>query len=175
MNKGKDRASKLFFSDKRNAKDLVSLVLRRLGIEEEPKEVEEADPVLSFMDRKFSLERLLDKLFKVTLSNEETSTFCFVGLENQSKFDAHMLIRAGIASLLLYDRALQRKEKLKPVVIAVLNMSDGKWKGPVSLVLKTTEFNQNRPLILTKRNITDFNQNMAECSRNTIISLSLAI
>lgn len=42
-------------------------------------------------------------------------------------------------------------------------------------VLKTTEFNQNRPLILTKRNITDFNQNMAECSRNTIISLSLAI
>ena len=104
MNKGKDRASKLFFSDKRNAKDLVSLVLRRLGIEEEPKEVEEADPVLSFMDRKFSLERLLDKLFKVTLSNEETGTFCFVGLENQSKFDAHMLIRAGIASLLLYDR-----------------------------------------------------------------------
>ena len=44
-----------------------------------------------------------------------------------------MLIRAGIASLLLYDRTLQRKEKLKPVVIAVLNMSDGKWKGPVSL------------------------------------------
>ena len=42
-------------------------------------------------------------------------------------------------------------------------------------MLKTTEFNQNRPLILTKRNITDFNQNMAECSRNTIISLSLAI
>ena len=42
-------------------------------------------------------------------------------------------------------------------------------------LLKTTEFNQNRPLILTKRNITDFNQNMAECSRNTIISLSLAI
>ena len=42
-------------------------------------------------------------------------------------------------------------------------------------VLKTTEFNQNRPLILTKRNITDFNQNMAECSRNTIISLSSAI
>ena len=125
MNKGKDRASKLFFSDKRNAKDLVSLVLRRLGIEEEPKEVEEADPVLSFMDRKFSLERLLDKLFKVTLSNEETGTFCFVGLENQSKFDAHMLIRAGIASLLFYDRTLQRKEKLKPVVIAVLNMSDG--------------------------------------------------
>ncbi|MBS7293073.1 MAG: hypothetical protein KIG75_05550, partial [Bacteroidales bacterium] len=46
---------------------------------------------------------------------------------------------------------------------------------PWSKVLKTTEFNQNRPLILTKRNITDFNQNMAECSRNTIISLSLAI
>ena len=45
----------------------------------------------------------------------------------------------------------------------------------VVIVLKTTEFNQNRPLILTKRNITDFNQNMAECSRNTIISLSLAI
>ena len=43
------------------------------------------------------------------------------------------------------------------------------------MMLKTTEFNQNRPLILTKRNIIDFNQNMAECSRNTIISLSLAI
>ena len=53
-----------------------------------------------------------------------------------------------------------------------------KAKGLLSQMLsllKTTEFNQNRPLILTKRNITDFNQNMAECSRNTIISLSLAI
>ena len=48
-------------------------------------------------------------------------------------------------------------------------------KRVTAIVLKTTEFNQNRPLILTKRNITDFNQNMAECSRNTIISLSLAI
>ena len=53
---------------------------------------------------------------------------------------------------------------------------DKNWeKWCVLEVLKTTEFNQNRPLILTKRNITDFNQNMAECSRNTIISLSLAI
>ena len=53
--------------------------------------------------------------------------------------------------------------------LKILVWDDGYW------VLKTTEFNQNRPLILTKRNITDFNQNMAECSRNTIISLSLAI
>ena len=35
MEKGKDRASKLFFSDPDRAKDLVSLVLRMRGIKAE--------------------------------------------------------------------------------------------------------------------------------------------
>ena len=56
-----------------------------------------------------------------------------IALENQSKYDAHMLIRAGITSLLLYDWKLSLKEDLKPVFIVVLNMSDEEWKGPTRL------------------------------------------
>ena len=44
-----------------------------------------------------------------------------------------MLIRAGITSLLVYDWKLSLNEELKPNFIVVLNMSDSKWKGPLSL------------------------------------------
>ncbi|MGN1190366.1 MAG: Rpn family recombination-promoting nuclease/putative transposase [Candidatus Ornithospirochaeta sp.] len=133
MKKGKDRASKLFFSDPERAKEIVTIALRRLGIERELSEISIEDPVVSFLDTKISIERLLDKLYKVTLSDNERNTFCLVGLENQSKYDAHMLIRAGIASLLIYDWKLSLKEELKPSFIVVLNMSEGEWKGPSSL------------------------------------------
>ena len=133
MNKGKDRASKLFFSDPSRASDIVSLALRRLGVEAELSEITIEDPVVSFLKRKISMEKLFDKLYKVTLSDDEGSTFCFMGLENQSKYDAHMLIRAGIASLLVYDWKISLKEELKPNFIVVLNMSDRKWKGPTTL------------------------------------------
>lgn len=133
MKKGKDRASKLFFSDPERAKEMVKLVLNKMNIKAKLSELSIEDPVVSFLDRKISIERLLDKLYRVTLSEDEGSTFCLIGLENQSKFDAHMLIRAGIASLLIYDWTLSLKEELSPVFMVVLNMSDEKWKGPSSL------------------------------------------
>ena len=133
MEKGKDRASKLYFSDIGRAKEIITLVLRRLGIDAGLSEIVIEDPVVSFLDTKISMEKLLDKLYKVKLSDDNTTTFCLIGLENQSKFDAHMLIRAGITSLLLYDWKLSLKEELKPVFIVVLNMSDEEWQGPASL------------------------------------------
>ena len=133
MEKGKDRASKLYFSDLGRAREIITIALRRLGIDAGLSEIVIEDPVVSFLDTKISMEKLLDKLYKVKLSDENTTTFCLIGLENQSKFDAHMLIRAGITSLLLYDWKLSLKEELKPVFIVVLNMSDEEWKGPMRL------------------------------------------
>ena len=133
MEKGKDRASKLYFSDLGRAKELITIALRRLGIDAGLSEIVIEDPVVSFLDTRISMEKLLDKLYKVKLSDDNTTTFCLIGLENQSKFDAHMLIRAGITSLLLYDWKLSLKEDLKPVFIVVLNMSDEEWQGPASL------------------------------------------
>ena len=133
MEKGKDRASKLYFSDPERAREIVRLALKRMGVNVELTDLTIEDPVVSFMDTKISIEKLLDKLYKITLSNDESSTFCLMGLENQSKFDAHMLIRAGITSLLIYDWKLSLKEELKPVFIVVLNMSEGEWKGPTRL------------------------------------------
>ena len=129
MEKGKDRASKLFFSNPERAKDLVSLVLRRRGVNAELSGLSIEDPVVSFLDTKISMERLLDKLYKVTLGDEKGGNFCLIGLENQSSLDEHMLIRSGIASLLIYDWKLSLKEKVRPVIIVVLNMSDKKWGG----------------------------------------------
>ena len=133
MEKGNDRASKLYFSDPERAREIVRLALKRMGVNAELTDLTIEDPVVSFMDTKISIEKLLDKLYKITLSNDESSTFCLMGLENQSKFDAHMLIRAGITSLLIYDWKLSLKEELKPVFIVVLNMSEGEWKGPTRL------------------------------------------
>ena len=133
MEKGKGRASKLYFSDLGRAKELLTLALRRLGIDAGLSEIVIEDPVVSFLDTRISMEKLLDKLYKVKLSDDNTTTFCLIGLENQSKYDAHMLIRAGITSLLLYDWKLSLKEDLKPVFIVVLNMSDDEWQGPTSL------------------------------------------
>ena len=133
MEKGKDRASKLYFSDPERAREIVRLALKRMGVNAELTDLTIEDPVVSFMDTKISIEKLLDKLYKITLSNDESSTFCLMGLENQSKFDAHMLIRAGITSLLIYDWKLSLKGELKPVFIVVLNMSEGEWKGPTRL------------------------------------------
>ena len=133
MEKGKDKASKLYFSDLGRAKELITIALRRLGIDAGLSEIVIEDPVVSFLDTRISMEKLLDKLYKVKLSDDKTTTFCLIGQENQSKYDAHMLIRAGITSLLLYDWKLSLKEDLKPVFIVVLNMSDDEWQGPTRL------------------------------------------
>ena len=58
MEKGKDRASKLFFSDPDRAKDLVSLVLRMRGIKAELTGLAMEDPAVSFLDTRISMERL---------------------------------------------------------------------------------------------------------------------
>lgn len=131
--KRKDRSSKLFFSNPEHAREIVGLALRRLDIEAVSSGISIEDPVVSFLDRDISLERLLDKLYKVTLTDGRYNTFCLIGLENQSYYDAHMLIRAGITSLLVYDWKLSLNQELKPNFIVVLNMSDSKWKGPLSL------------------------------------------
>ena len=131
--KRKDRSSKLFFSNPEHAREIVGLALRRLDIGARASGISIEDPVVSFLDRDISLERLLDKLYKVTLTDGRYNTFCLIGLENQSYYDAHMLIRAGITSLLVYDWKLSLNEELKPNFIVVLNMSDSKWKGPLSL------------------------------------------
>ena len=116
MEKGKDRASKLYFSDLGRAREIITLALRRLGIDAGLSEIAVEDPVVSFLDTKISMEKLLDKLYKVKLSDDNTTTFCLIGLENQSKYDAHMLIGAGITSLLLYDWKLSLKEELKACI-----------------------------------------------------------
>ena len=85
MEKGKDRASKLYFSDLGRAKELITIALRRLGIDAGLSEIVIEDPVVSFLDTKISMEKLLDKLYKVKLSDDNTTTFCLIGLENQSK------------------------------------------------------------------------------------------
>ena len=131
--KRKDRSSKLFFSNPEHAREIVGLALRRLDIGARASGISIEDPVVSFLDTDISLERLLDKLYKVTLTDGRYNTFCLIGLENQSYYDAHMLIRAGITSLLVYDWKLSLNEELKPNFIVVLNMSDSKWKGPLSL------------------------------------------
>lgn len=131
--KRKDRSSKLFFSNPEHAREIVGLALRRLDIGARASGISIEDPVVSFLNRDISLERLLDKLYKVTLTDGRYNTFCLIGLENQSYYDAHMLIRAGITSLLVYEWKLSLNEELKPNFIVVLNMSDSKWKGPLSL------------------------------------------
>ena len=133
MKNGKDRSSKLFFSDNNRAREIVTLALRRMKVKGRVSKVSVEDPVVSFLDTRLSVERIVDKLLKVTLSDDESNTFCLIGLENQSSFDAHMLIRAGIASLLIYDWKLSLKEELKPVIMVVLNMSGSEWKGPTRL------------------------------------------
>ena len=60
MEKGKDRASKLFFSEMENAREIVGLALKKLGVEGDLSNITDEDPVVSFMGDDFSLERLLD-------------------------------------------------------------------------------------------------------------------
>ena len=71
MEKGKDRVSKLYFSDPERAREIVRLALKRMSVKAELSDLTIEDPVVSFMDTKISMEKLLDKLYKVKLSNDE--------------------------------------------------------------------------------------------------------
>ena len=133
MKKGKDRSAKAFFSVEENAREMVKLAFSELGIDAEPKDVKVEDPVVSYLDDNLSLEKLLDKLYTVTLKDGDRNTYCIIGLENQSKYDPSMLIRAGISSLVISGWKLKQGEALKPNYIVVLNMSDHEWRGPRTL------------------------------------------
>ena len=133
MKKGKDRSAKAFFSVEENAREMVKLAFSELGIDAEPKDVKVEDPVVSYLDDNLSLEKLLDKLYTVTLKDGDRNTYCIIGLENQSKYDPSMLIRAGISSLVISGWKLKQGEELKPNYIVVLNMSDHEWRGPRTL------------------------------------------
>ena len=133
MKKGKDRSAKAFFSVEENAREMVKLAFSELGIDAEPKDVKVEDPVVSYLDDNLSLEKLLDKLYTVTLKDGDRNTYCIIGLENQSKYDPSMLIRAGISSLVISGWKLKQGEALKPNYIVVVNMSDHEWKGPRTL------------------------------------------
>ena len=133
MKKGKDRSAKAFFSVEENAREMVKLAFSELGLDAEPKEVRVEDPVVSYLDDNLSLEKLLDKLYTVTLKDGDRNTYCIIGLENQSKYDPSMLIRAGISSLVISGWKLKQGEALKPNYIVVLNMSDHEWRGPRTL------------------------------------------
>ena len=50
MEKGKDRASKLYFSDLGRAREIITLALRRLGIEAGLSVIAIEDAVVSFFD-----------------------------------------------------------------------------------------------------------------------------
>ena len=52
MEKGKDRASKLYFSDPERAREIVRLALKRMGVNAELTDLTIEDPVVSFMDTK---------------------------------------------------------------------------------------------------------------------------
>ena len=70
MEKGKDRASKLFFSDPDRAKDLVSLVLRMRGIKAELTGLEMEDPAVSFLDTRISWRGLWIRCRKSSLTEK---------------------------------------------------------------------------------------------------------
>ena len=56
-------------------------------------------------------------MYKVKLDGEDGSTFCLIGLENQS------LLRAGIASLLIYDWKLSLREEKKTVTLIPISLN----------------------------------------------------
>ena len=137
MSKTKDRAGKRFFSNPNHFSELVNISRLSDKIKTDPNCLSSQDPVVNkVLGKHKSLEVLIDKLYTASFHDERISSYCLLGLENQAAFDKHMIIRVGIASLLLYDwqlSSIKDEEKLKLNYIIVLNMSDDKWKGPYSL------------------------------------------
>ena len=137
MSKTKDRTGKKFFSNPKHFAELVNVSKLNARFKTNPNDLQPQDPVVNkVLGKHKSLEVLIDKLYKASYFDDKVSTYCLLGLENQAVFDKHMIIRVGIASLLLYDwqlSSIKDGDKLKLNYIIVLNMSDDKWKGPYSL------------------------------------------
>lgn len=135
MAKEKDRASKRFFSDAKIFSELINLTLFNGKKIVKEKDLKERDPVKSkAFSKTKSLEVLVDNLFDVEIKEDNRNTYAIIGLESQAYSDKHMVIRSGIASLLIYDWQLSlNKLPLKPVYIIVLNMQDKAWNETTML------------------------------------------
>ena len=137
MAKEKDRAAKNFFSDPKIFSEFVNLSLFNGEERIKAEDLREIDPVNSTVFTKNkSLEVLVDNLYDSTVKESDENVYAIIGLESQAYSDKHMVIRAGIASLLIYDNQLatiEEGEKLKPVYIIVFNMLDRKWSNATDL------------------------------------------
>ena len=121
MAKEKDRAAKNFFSDPKIFSEFVNLSLFNGEERIKAEDLREIDPVNSTVFTKNkSLEVLVDNLYDSTVKESDENVYAIIGLESQAYSDKHMVIRAGIASLLIYDNqiaTIKEGEKLKPVYI----------------------------------------------------------
>ena len=137
MAKEKDRAAKNFFSDPKIFSEFVNLSLFNGEERIKAEDLREIDPVNSTVFTKNkSLEVLVDNLYDSTVKESDENVYAIIGLESQAYSDKHMVIRAGIASLLIYDNQIannEEGEKLKPVYIIVFNMLDRKWSNATDL------------------------------------------
>ena len=137
MAKEKDRAAKNFFSDPKIFSEFVNLSLFNGEERVKAEDLREIDPVNSTVFTKNkSLEVLVDNLYDSTVKESDENVYAIIGLESQAYSDKHMVIRAGIASLLIYDNqiaTIKEGEKLKPVYIIVFNMLDRKWSNATDL------------------------------------------
>ena len=137
MSKTKDRTGKKFFSNPKHFAELINVSVLNARFKTNADDLTPQDPVINkVLGKHKSLEVLIDKLYKASYFDDKVSTYCLLGLENQAVFDKHMVIRVGLASLLLYDwqlSSIKKDEKLKLNYIIVLNMSDDEWKDPYSL------------------------------------------
>ena len=137
MAKEKDRAAKNFFSDPKIFSEFVNLSLFNGEERIKAEDLREIDPVNSTVFTKNkSLEVLVDNLYDSTVKESDENVYAIIGLESQAYSDKHMVIRAGIASLLIYDNQIantKEGEKLKPVYIIVFNMLDRKWSNTTDL------------------------------------------
>ena len=137
MAKEKDCAAKNFFSDPKIFSEFVNLSLFNGEERIKAEDLREIDPVNSTVFTKNkSLEVLVDNLYDSTVKESDENVYAIIGLESQAYSDKHMVIRAGIASLLIYDNqiaTIKEGEKLKPVYIIVFNMLDRKWSNATDL------------------------------------------
>ena len=137
MAKEKDRAAKNFFSDPKIFSEFVNLSLFNGEERIKAEDLREIDPANSTVFTKNkSLEVLVDNLYDSTVKESDENVYAIIGLESQAYSDKHMVIRAGIASLLIYDNqiaTIKEGEKLKPVYIIVFNMLDRKWSNATDL------------------------------------------
>ena len=137
MAKEKDRAAKNFFSDPKIFSEFVNLSLFNGKERIKAEDLREIDPVNSTVFTKNkSLEVLVDNLYDSTVKESDENVYAIIGLESQAYSDKHMVIRAGIASLLIYDNQIantKEGEKLKPVYIIVFNMLERKWSNATDL------------------------------------------